>query len=76
MMQQGIWTKHLQFYLDNANSAASVNKYRGFLGSQESAVYHYGTNSAGDIGSVWYAPDAVSVTTFTMRQESSDYNNL
>jgi hypothetical protein len=39
-----------------ANSATRTAKYSSFLGSQSSAVYHYGTNANGDIGSVWYAP--------------------
>jgi len=54
---KGIWTKHLQFYLDLANSATRTAKYAPFLGSQESAVFHFGTNAADDVGSVWYAPD-------------------
>jgi len=54
---KGIWTKHVQFYLDDANNANRTAKYSDFLGSQSSAVFHYGTNSANDIGSVWYAPD-------------------
>jgi superoxide dismutase len=55
---KGIWTKHLQYYLDNANSAARTAKYSPFLGAQASAVWHYGTSGSNDIGSVWYAPDA------------------
>ncbi|KAK7045586.1 hypothetical protein VNI00_007418 [Paramarasmius palmivorus] len=54
---KGLWTKHLQFYLDAANDAARTAKYSGFLGSQTSAVFHYGTNAQNDIGSVWYAPN-------------------
>ncbi|KAF9531603.1 glycoside hydrolase family 76 protein [Crepidotus variabilis] len=54
---KGIWTKHLQFYLDNANDPARTAKYAGFLHSQYSAVLHYGTNGDGDIGSVWYGPN-------------------
>ncbi|GLB37100.1 putative glycoside hydrolase family 76 protein [Lyophyllum shimeji] len=54
---KGLWTKHLQFYLDRANDPARVDKYRSWLGSQSSAVYHYGTNANNDVGSVWYAPD-------------------
>ncbi|THV05068.1 glycoside hydrolase family 76 protein [Dendrothele bispora CBS 962.96] len=53
---QGIWTKHLQYYLDAANDPARTSKYRDFLGSQESAVFHFGTNANNDVGSVWYAP--------------------
>ncbi|PPQ69901.1 hypothetical protein CVT26_014164 [Gymnopilus dilepis] len=54
---KGIWTKHLQYYLDNANDASRTAKYSPFLGSQTSAVFHYGTDANNDIGSVWYAPN-------------------
>ncbi|EIW77929.1 glycoside hydrolase family 76 protein [Coniophora puteana RWD-64-598 SS2] len=54
---KGIWTKHVQFYLDYANDASRTAKYTDFLSSQYSAVIHYGMNSAHDVGSVWYAPD-------------------
>jgi predicted alpha-1,6-mannanase (GH76 family) len=54
---KGVWTKHLQYYLDNANDATRTAKYSPFLGSQTSAVFHYGTDAAGDVGSVWYAPN-------------------
>ncbi|PPQ95018.1 hypothetical protein CVT25_000481 [Psilocybe cyanescens] len=53
---KGIWTKHLQYYLDMAG-LARVGKYSAFLGSQESAVFHFGTNANDDVGSVWYAPN-------------------
>ncbi|KAF9478615.1 glycoside hydrolase family 76 protein [Pholiota conissans] len=53
---KGIWTKHLQYYLDMAGSAR-VAKYSAFLGSQTSAVFHFGTNANADVGSVWYAPN-------------------
>ena len=53
-MFKGIWMKHLQFYLDNAPDRAS--KYSSFIGSQESAVIHYGTGSEWTVGNVWYAP--------------------
>lgn len=46
----------LQYYLDAANDNARTSKYSGFLGSQYSAVVHYGTSGSGDIGNVWYAP--------------------
>ena len=49
--------KHVQYYLDQANSAARTAKYAPFLGSQSSAALHYGKNAANDVGSVWYAPD-------------------
>lgn len=54
---KGLWTKHVQFYLDSAPDASRIAKYSGFLHAQASAVYHYGTNANNDIGSVWYAPD-------------------
>ncbi|TFY60411.1 hypothetical protein EVG20_g7426 [Dentipellis fragilis] len=55
---QGIWTKHVQYYLDNANDASRTAKYSSFLGSQSSAALHYGKSAANDVGSVWYAPNA------------------
>jgi len=55
---KGIWTKSLQFYLDRANDPTRNAKYSGFLGSQSSAVFHFGTDAANDVGSVWYAPNA------------------
>ncbi|KAJ7925284.1 glycoside hydrolase family 76 protein [Mycena leptocephala] len=55
---KGIWTKSMQYYLDRANDPARTAKYSGFLGSQSSAVFHYGTDAANDVGSVWYAPNA------------------
>ncbi|EGO00273.1 glycoside hydrolase family 76 protein [Serpula lacrymans var. lacrymans S7.3] len=55
---KGLWTKHVQYYLDSANDATRTAKYSSFLGSQYSAVIHYGMNANNDIGSVWYAPNA------------------
>ncbi|KAJ7901812.1 glycoside hydrolase family 76 protein [Mycena olivaceomarginata] len=55
---KGIWTKSLQFYLDRANDPARNAKYSAYLGSQSSGVFHFGTDAAGDVGSVWYAPNA------------------
>jgi hypothetical protein len=40
--------------------SSRVAKYSGFLGSQNSAVFHYGTNANNDVGSVWYAPNQVT----------------
>ncbi|KAH7888838.1 glycoside hydrolase family 76 protein [Phlebopus sp. FC_14] len=54
---KGIWTKHVQYYLDSAKDSSRTAKYSSFLGSQYSAVTHYGMNAVHDIGSVWYAPD-------------------
>ncbi|KAF4567449.1 hydrolase 76 protein [Pleurotus pulmonarius] len=54
---KGIWTKHLQYYLDTANDASRTAKYAAFLGSQSSGVLHFGTSASKDVGSVWYAPD-------------------
>ncbi|KAH8924109.1 glycoside hydrolase family 76 protein [Atractiella rhizophila] len=54
---KGIWMKHLQYYLDEANDPARTAKYSGFIGAQESAIVHYGTGAANICGSVWYAPD-------------------
>jgi len=55
---KGIWTKHLQYYLDNANDVKRTAKYSSFLGSQYSAVINNAKNAGNDIGSVWYAPSA------------------
>jgi len=53
---KGIFMKHLQYYLDNANDAARTAKYAPFIGAQESAVVHYGTGGSGLVGNTWYAP--------------------
>ncbi|KAJ7647351.1 glycoside hydrolase family 76 protein [Roridomyces roridus] len=55
---KGLWMKHLQYYLDRANDASRVAKYAPFIGSQSSAVFHFGTGAGDDVGSVWYAPNA------------------
>ncbi|KAJ6625661.1 glycoside hydrolase family 76 protein [Mycena sp. CBHHK59/15] len=60
----------VQYYLDRANDPARNAKYSGFLGSQSSAVYHYGTDAAGDVGSVWYAPNAGG-SVFTPKSSAS-----
>lgn len=54
---KGLWTKHVQYYLDQANDAARTAKYSAFLGAQSSGAFHYGKNANNDVGSVWYAPD-------------------
>jgi hypothetical protein len=56
---QGIWTKHVQYYLDMADDPERTKKYSEFLGSQSSAALHYGMNNGGVIGSVWYEPTKV-----------------
>ncbi|KAJ7287548.1 glycoside hydrolase family 76 protein [Mycena rebaudengoi] len=55
---KGIFTKSIQYYLDRANDPARNAKYRDFLGAQSSGVFHFGTSASGDVGSVWYAPNA------------------
>jgi hypothetical protein len=67
---KGIWTKHVQFYLDNANNAARTAKYSSFLGSQSSAVIHFATGSSNVPGSVWYAPSSGG-SVFTPETDSS-----
>jgi len=42
---QGIFTKHLQYYINQAGSAAR-DKYAEFLAIQSAGVYFYGTRSA------------------------------
>ncbi|KAF9642923.1 Six-hairpin glycosidase [Thelephora ganbajun] len=55
---KGIFTKHLQYYIDQAGRAAR-DKYSVFLSVQSSAVYFYstGADNAKDPGSVWYHQD-------------------
>ncbi|KAJ7151656.1 glycoside hydrolase family 76 protein [Mycena filopes] len=53
---KGIFMKSLQYYLDRVNDPARTAKYAGFIRAQASGVFHYGTSSSTDIGSVWYAP--------------------
>ncbi|VDB93551.1 unnamed protein product [Peniophora sp. CBMAI 1063] len=54
---KGIWTKHVQYYLDQANDSKRTAKYSSFLGVQSSGAFHNGKNAANDVGSVWYAPN-------------------
>lgn len=54
---KGIWTKHVQYYLDNANDICRVAKYSHFLGVQHLGIVRHATNSAHDVGSVWYTAD-------------------
>jgi hypothetical protein len=44
--------------ISKANTASRTAKYSSFLGSQESAVFHYAKSASNDLGSVWYAPNA------------------
>lgn len=67
---KGLWMKHLQYYLDRANDSARTAKYSSFIGAQESAVYHYGTNSENVVGSVWYA-GSQGGSVFTPKTDSS-----
>jgi len=66
---KGIFTKHLQYYIDQAGSAASI-KYAAFLGLQSSGVYFYATGSNTEPGSVWYAPN-MGGSIFTPRSIAS-----
>lgn len=50
--------KHLQYFLDAANSGSLNSKYTGQINSQGSAVVHYGTGPGYTVGSVWYAPNS------------------
>ncbi|KAG2043410.1 glycoside hydrolase family 76 protein [Suillus americanus] len=54
---KGIWTKHVQYYLDNANDISRVAKYSHFLGFQHLGIVRHAVNSAHDVGSVWYTAD-------------------
>ncbi|KAG2126318.1 glycoside hydrolase family 76 protein [Suillus clintonianus] len=55
--RKGIWTKHVQYYLDNADDISRIAKYSHFLGFQHLGVVRHATNPAHDVGSVWYAAD-------------------
>ncbi|KAJ7084371.1 glycoside hydrolase family 76 protein [Mycena belliarum] len=68
--QQIFKVRSVQYYLDRANDPARNAKYSSFLGSQSSGVFHFGTNAANDVGSVWYAPDAVR-SLFTPKTSAS-----
>lgn len=59
---QGIWTKHLQYFLTfvHPNHPELAAKYNTFIGSQSDAVLRLATDSQLDIGSVWYGANAVS----------------
>lgn len=61
---QGIWTKHLQYFLDNAKDGMRTAKYSSFLGSQYSAVLRYGTDSYGDIVSLLLVLDTRATCLF------------
>ena len=50
--------KHLQYFLDAANSATLNSKYTGQINAQASGVVHYATGAGYTVGSVWYAPNA------------------
>ncbi|KAJ7652000.1 glycoside hydrolase family 76 protein [Mycena polygramma] len=67
---KGIFTKSVQYYLDRVNDQARVAKYSGFLRAQASGVFHYGTSSSTDVGSVWYAPSQGG-SVFTASSSSS-----
>ena len=78
MIFKGIFTKHVQYFLDRSNDPLLVDKYAGFLGAQASAVIHFGTGSGNKIGSVglvsqcerdiktseqvWYGPNQSQAT--------------
>jgi hypothetical protein len=55
LLLQGVWTKHLQYYLDYANNASRTAKYSPFLGAQKSAIAEFAVDSSNDISSTWYA---------------------
>jgi len=53
---KGIFTKHLQYFIDHAGDAAR-RKYGVFLTAQSAGVYFYAAGSNNYPGSVWYAPN-------------------
>ncbi|KAG1870199.1 glycoside hydrolase family 76 protein, partial [Suillus subalutaceus] len=54
---KGIWTKHVQYYLDNADDISRIAKYSHFLDFQHLGIVRHAINSAYDVGSVWYTAD-------------------
>ncbi|EPQ57053.1 Six-hairpin glycosidase [Gloeophyllum trabeum ATCC 11539] len=52
---KGIWTKHVQYYLDQANDSARTAKYSAFLGAQADAINTNAITADKDVGNVWYA---------------------
>lgn len=54
---QGLWTKHVQYFLDAADDTSITAKYSDFLTSQHVAVHDNAMNATADVGSVWYAPN-------------------
>jgi len=54
---KGLWTKHVQYFLDTAQNASIAAKYSHFLSSQYEAVWNNARNATNDIGAVWYAPN-------------------
>ncbi|KAJ7596592.1 glycoside hydrolase family 76 protein [Mycena floridula] len=54
---KGIWTKHLEYYLEFTQDKKKIAKYGPFLGAQSAAVKKFATNATLDIGSVWFAPN-------------------
>ncbi|KAN0090859.1 glycoside hydrolase [Tylopilus felleus] len=54
---KGLWTKHVQYFLDAADDTSITAKYSDFLTSQHVAVHDNAMNATADVGSVWYAPN-------------------
>jgi hypothetical protein len=48
--------KHLQYYLDDANSSARTAKYSKFIGNQGTAVVRT-ENASHNVGSNWFVAD-------------------
>lgn len=56
--RQGVFTKHLRYYIDQAGSAAR-DKYATFLTVQSAGVYHYATNGSTNVSCKnYHAPHA------------------
>ncbi|KAF8987983.1 Six-hairpin glycosidase [Hymenopellis radicata] len=72
---KGIFMKHLQYFLDTANSATLTAKYAGFINAQASGIVHYATGAGYRVGSVWYAANAGG-SLFTPKSQSSGMAGL
>lgn len=54
--------KHLQYFLDTANSAALTSKYAGFINAQAAGIVHYATGAGYNVrDEIW----ALKVQYFT-----------
>lgn len=85
---QGIWMKHVQYYLDRANDSGRVAKYAPFLHAQYSKsnshlithfnmlnyflVHNNAVNSENNVGFIWWTPASVSGISHLERNDEID----